>query len=65
MLSKRYESTEVNRRAWSASTWPREKERFMTQSDDKCPFTNRTFKKQRDNTKRHQKLRLHNNCEPN
>ena len=42
----------------------REKERDLTQSYDKSPYTQKS-KKQRDNTKkRHQKLRLHNDCGP-
>ena len=38
----------------------REKGRYLTQYYDKSPYT----KQQRDNTKRHQKLRLHNDCGP-
>ena len=43
----------------------REKEGDLTQSYDKTPYTNRKFENQKDNThKRHQKLRLHNDCGP-
>ena len=39
------------------------KRRDLTQSYDKNPFIHRKKQKQRDNTKkRHQKLRLHNEC---
>ena len=40
----------------------REKGRDLTKSYDKSPYTHRKIQKQRDNTKRHQKLRLHNDC---
>ena len=40
----------------------REKERDLTQSYDKTPYTNRKFENQRTTHKRHQKLRLHNDC---
>ena len=39
-------------------------ERDLTQSYDKNPFTNRKFKNQVTTQKRHQKLRLHNDCGP-
>ena len=42
----------------------REKGRDLTQSFDKSPYTDRKIQKQRDNTKRHQNLRLHNDCGP-
>ena len=42
----------------------REKEGDLTQSYDKTPYTNRKFENQRTTHKRHQKLRLHNDCGP-
>ena len=43
----------------------REKEGDLTQSYDKTPYTNRKFENQMTtHTKRHQKLRLHNDCGP-
>ena len=36
----------------------------MTQSYNKSPYIDRKSKKQRDNTKRHIKIRLHNDCGP-
>ena len=42
----------------------REKEGDLTQSYDKTPYTNRKFENQRTTHKRHQKLRLHNDCVP-
>ena len=42
----------------------REKEGDLTQSYDKTPYTNRKFENQRITHKRHQKLRLHNDCGP-
>ena len=42
----------------------REKEGDLTQSYDKTPYTNRKFENQGTTHKRHQKLRLHNDCEP-
>ena len=42
----------------------REKEGDLTQSYDKTPYTNRRFENQRTTHKRHQKLRLHNDCGP-
>ena len=42
----------------------REKEGYLTQSYDKTPYTNRKFENQRTTHKRHQKLRLHNDCGP-
>ena len=41
-----------------------EKEGDLTQSYDKTPHTNRKFENQRTTHKRHQKLRLHNDCGP-
>ena len=43
---------------------PREKEGDLTQSYDKTPYTKRKFENQRTTHKRHQKLRLHNDCGP-
>ena len=42
----------------------REKEGDLTQSYDKTPYTNRKFENKRTTHKRHQKLRLHNDCGP-
>ena len=42
----------------------REKGRDLMQSHDKSSYTKWKSKKQRDNTKRQQKLRLHNDCAP-
>ena len=42
----------------------REKEGDLTQSYDKIPYTNRKLENQRTTHKRHQKLRLHNDCGP-
>ena len=42
----------------------RDKEGDLTMSYDKTPYTNRKFEKQMTTHKRHQKLRLHNNCGP-
>ena len=36
----------------------------LTQSYDKTPYTNRKFENQTTTHKRHQKLRLHNDCGP-
>ena len=44
---------------------PREKEGDLTQSYDKTPLYQQKIRKPKDNThKRHQKLRLHNDCGP-
>ena len=49
----------------SIDWYSREKEGDLTQSYDKTPYTNRKIRKPKDNThKRHQKLRLHNDCGP-
>ena len=42
----------------------REKEGDLTQSYDKTPYTNRKFENKRITHKRHQKLKLHNDCGP-
>ena len=42
----------------------RKKEGDLTQSYDKNPYTNRKFENQKTTHKRHQKLRLHNDCGP-
>ena len=42
----------------------REKEGDLIQSYDKTPYTNRKFENQRTTQKRHQNLRLHNDCGP-
>ena len=40
----------------------REKRKDLIQSYDNTPYNHRKSKKQRDNTKTPQKLRLHNDC---
>ena len=42
----------------------REKEGDLTHAYDKKPHTNRKFENQRATQKRHQNLRLHNDCGP-
>ena len=49
---------------WDVTILYREKEGDLTQSYDKTPYTNRKFENQRTTHKRHQKLRLHNDCGP-
>ena len=41
-----------------------EKERYLTQSYAKSPYTNRNFKKKNTTQKRHYKIRVHNDCGP-
>ena len=42
----------------------REKDRDLTQSYDERPYAKRKFNNQLITQKRHQKLRLHNDCGP-
>ena len=53
-----------NREKTTVFFFAREKEGDLTQSYDKTPYTNRKFENQRTTHKRHQKLRLHNDCGP-
>ena len=49
---------------YSVHNVEREKEGDLTQRYDKTPYTNRKLENQKTTHKRHQKLRLNNDCGP-
>ena len=64
MTDKHAENCKTNIRSENGVLLLGKKDRDLTQSYDKSPYTHKNFKRQWDNTKRHQKLRLHHDCGP-